>query len=404
MVNPNGILFGQGCQVDTAGLVASTLNITDSDFLSGRYTFLGQDGLVANQGYISSPGGYVVLLGSAVENAGLIEAELGSVVLASAEAITLNLDPNGLINVVIDEATTRNLQSQAEAIKNSGTIRADAGKVILTAQALDNIFDKAINTQGIIEANAISDHNGEIILEANQRVNLAGTISAKGGTIRLDSQGADISADIIAKEAILNMNDGDTIIDGASYSGDNTGTYSGSGNLELWDNENISVIGDLAIIDGNLMLVADGDNNHSGNLSTTAAISTNGGNIYLKGQNICLRGPLSSSGGNIELAAYTGVTHYPEAQVNTGGGNFTGIAGYNYVLKNNASINSGLGIIDLYAGQSIYLGLPWGDPIGAYLSSNNHISLTAVCKKYCRTVNFLWISIRPIPLSIGTRW
>jgi len=90
LINPNGILFGPNSYVDTAGLVASTLNISNEDFLAGRYTFYGQGGSVVNQGYISAPGGYVALLGSSVENSGVIEASLGSVALASGRAITLN--------------------------------------------------------------------------------------------------------------------------------------------------------------------------------------------------------------------------------------------------------------------------------------------------------------------------
>jgi filamentous hemagglutinin family protein len=39
LINPNGILFGAGAQIDVAGLVASTLNMSDQDFLAGRPRF-----------------------------------------------------------------------------------------------------------------------------------------------------------------------------------------------------------------------------------------------------------------------------------------------------------------------------------------------------------------------------
>src|SRR5258705_6915529 len=72
LINPNGILFGAGAGVDTAGLVASTLNISNEDFLGGRLIFAGdpaKSAAVVNQGRITaSPGGAVYLIGSAVEN------------------------------------------------------------------------------------------------------------------------------------------------------------------------------------------------------------------------------------------------------------------------------------------------------------------------------------------------
>src|SRR5947209_8535859 len=73
LVNPNGVLFGQGAQVNVGGLVASTRNITDADFMAGNYRFTGSgSGQVVNQGTINADGGYVALLGANVSNEGTI--------------------------------------------------------------------------------------------------------------------------------------------------------------------------------------------------------------------------------------------------------------------------------------------------------------------------------------------
>ncbi|HUP92792.1 MAG TPA: filamentous hemagglutinin N-terminal domain-containing protein, partial [Solimonas sp.] len=75
LVNPQGILFGQGSRVDVGSLVASTLNIADADFLAGKYTLTqgtARPGAVTNQGSIhAADGGFVVLAGDSVSNSGL---------------------------------------------------------------------------------------------------------------------------------------------------------------------------------------------------------------------------------------------------------------------------------------------------------------------------------------------
>ena len=44
ILNPNGVLFGPGARVDTGGLVASTLQLSDADFLAGKSAFTGLPG------------------------------------------------------------------------------------------------------------------------------------------------------------------------------------------------------------------------------------------------------------------------------------------------------------------------------------------------------------------------
>jgi filamentous hemagglutinin family protein len=85
IVNSAGVLFGKGSQVNVGGLVASTRDISNQDFMAGNYTFSGtSNAAVINQGRIrahggGAGGGYVALLGKTVSNEGVISARLGTV-------------------------------------------------------------------------------------------------------------------------------------------------------------------------------------------------------------------------------------------------------------------------------------------------------------------------------------
>jgi len=58
LINSNGILFAKGSTVNTAGFLASALNLTDEDFNAGNYVFkrMASRGSVINQGTLSARG------------------------------------------------------------------------------------------------------------------------------------------------------------------------------------------------------------------------------------------------------------------------------------------------------------------------------------------------------------
>ncbi|KAF1720057.1 GLUG motif-containing protein [Pseudoxanthomonas wuyuanensis] len=197
LINPNGVLFGRGAQVDVGGLVASTLDISNADFANGHYRFHGNGNpaAVTNLGTISaSDGGAVALLGGSVSNHGVIAARLGTVSLAAGNAVTLDFAGDGLLNVQVDQASVDALAD------NGGLIRADGGQVLMLASAGDALLQTVVNNSGVIEARTVGQNAGRIVLLGDfdgGTVQVAGTLDASapdggdGGFI--DTSGANVN-------------------------------------------------------------------------------------------------------------------------------------------------------------------------------------------------------------------
>ncbi|TAN70186.1 MAG: filamentous hemagglutinin N-terminal domain-containing protein, partial [Methylobacter sp.] len=180
LINPNGVLFGQGSQVNVGGLVASTLDISDADAASDKRTFSSKDaggkGKIINQGAITAAeGGYVALLGGQVSNQGIIQARLGAVALAAGDKVSLDFAGDKLLSVQVDKGA---LQALAE---NKQLIQADGGIVLMTAKAADTLLASVVNNEGVIEARTVEEHNGVIKLLGDMdsgTVNVGGTLDA----------------------------------------------------------------------------------------------------------------------------------------------------------------------------------------------------------------------------------
>ncbi|KQP35449.1 YDG domain-containing protein [Pseudorhodoferax sp. Leaf274] len=180
LLNPNGVLFGQGARIDVAGLVTSTLRLNDQDWLAGRYAFgAGNPGAaVVNQGELRSTlGGRVVLLGATVRNEGLIEAPGGQVLLAAGESLEL-------VDTGAPHLSVRITAPQGEAL-NLGTLRASGGRI--------DVHAAVVNQQGLVQADGLSaGPAGEIVLQASGRLNLAdgsstsaASAGGQGGQVKL---------------------------------------------------------------------------------------------------------------------------------------------------------------------------------------------------------------------------
>ena len=185
LINPAGILVGAGARIDVGAFVASTLNLSNADFIAGKHNFQAQPGAgnVINKGNIATPvGGYVYLIGPNVANEGLIRTPQGETILAAGNSVRL-ID-TGSPGVSVEITASNN---KAE---NLGSIIAESGRV--------GIVGAVVRNKGIISANQlVKGADGKIFLSATKTatVEQGSRISAdgeRGGKIEVSAQQGEV--------------------------------------------------------------------------------------------------------------------------------------------------------------------------------------------------------------------
>lgn len=182
LVNPAGVLFARGASVNVGSLVASTLGISDRDFLAGKYRFASASpqagGQVVNQGAITAAEhGTVALLGAQVDNSGTVSAKLGTVAMGAGSDITLDFAGDGLTMLKVNGAAAQALAS------NSGVLAADGGQVLMSVQTADALAAAVLNQTGTVRAQSVAERNGRIVLDGGAAgvTEIAGNVDATGG-------------------------------------------------------------------------------------------------------------------------------------------------------------------------------------------------------------------------------
>ncbi|WP_158231291.1 filamentous hemagglutinin family protein [Bradyrhizobium sp. C9] len=195
VINQNGIIFGGASQINVGSLIASSANIADSQFLAnGLYStqsgtkylpsFTGAGGkIVVESGAlittnapssVTAGGGFVLLVGTEVDNAGAITTPKGQTQLAAGDDFILRAGYGTNVN---QNSTTRGNEiapvlhpgSGSGTVSNTGLVLAQQGDITLAGHAITQdgilVSTTSVNQRGTIHLlNSASDTTGSITL------------------------------------------------------------------------------------------------------------------------------------------------------------------------------------------------------------------------------------------------
>lgn len=199
LVNPNGVLFGAGSVVDAQGLIASTRDISNANFLAGNYLFRGTGAgqiVVESGAQISTatrgPNGQVWLVADKidVQKDASINTPNGQVMLAAGSE--LQVGSNSLGNMTFAVAT-----GSANTIKSYGNIAAQRGAVGMFA---DSIVHSGQITSGGGTGEALITAARDITVTNGAVINASGDGAENGGRITLNA-GNRLQIDALANVA-----------------------------------------------------------------------------------------------------------------------------------------------------------------------------------------------------------
>jgi mucin-19 len=196
LINPNGIFFGQGSTVDAAGLIATTLDLDKDSFLGGgqlRFSSSADiSASVVNEGTLTiADAGLGALVAPHVRNSGALVAGLGTAVLASGKAFTVDFAGDGLITFALGEGLAATLvgadgKPLAAQVEQAGQVTA--GRVVLSAAAAREVVNQSVNVSGLVRAaSGARNADGSISLRGTNSVAVAAGAEVSGAKVSVDA-------------------------------------------------------------------------------------------------------------------------------------------------------------------------------------------------------------------------
>jgi filamentous hemagglutinin family protein len=258
LVNPQGIVFGRGSVIDTAGFVASTLNIADRDFLEGRLKFEGgASGVLRNEGAIRASGD-IYLVGPKIENAGLIRSEAGSVLLAAGQSVTITSPDAQGVQFALQAPTDSALNLGSIEAKNAAAMFA--GTLRHSGDIRANRVTLSATAEAVLEAGSTVAASGEgasVLVWSDDTARVHGTISAKGeegkgGFVETSARSLDVNGARVDTGGglwLIDPNDFTIAASGGNITGATLSANLGAGNAAILSSSGGTGSGDINVDD-----------------------------------------------------------------------------------------------------------------------------------------------------------
>ncbi|MGA2440833.1 MAG: filamentous hemagglutinin N-terminal domain-containing protein, partial [Tepidisphaeraceae bacterium] len=390
LVNPSGIIFGQGSVVNAARFIAAAGSISNADFLAGNDHFTGVTGEVTSAGTIQAS--QIALIGQQIANSGTIVAPSGGLVTLVA-GTDVYLQPAGggiMVQVAGVVSGSSGTTSSTPAAANSGTVQAPQGQIFLGA---GDLYSVAISNTGMLQASNIkvqagkggtSTISGTINASDTTPGAIGGTVQITGAKVNLAS--ANITASGPAGGGIVEIGGGphgggdlphadDVSLDRATVINADATSSGAGGSIVLWSSDTTDSSATLTCRGGPLggnggnietsgdyvsVTRAPNESAPNGSLGTWRLDPLNVA-IVAGANNGILTGSATVTNGTIEAALLTGNVIVTTNQAGSDGGTLTLSAPITGTLTAAATLTlQGNSTIDLTGGSILY---PTGAPL-----------------------------------------
>lgn len=161
LINPQGIIIGKDALINTAGFIASSLDLMEEDFLAGKdLCFKGEGiGSVENYGRIQAVDGDALLIGYRVVDQGVMEAPQG--VAGLAAGLEVLVKPMGEERIFI--RTTSGPKAEV-GVDHKGLLQGVQAEI----KADGGLYSLAIRSEGQVSATGVERRDGKVFLVSHE--------------------------------------------------------------------------------------------------------------------------------------------------------------------------------------------------------------------------------------------